>query len=340
MSALNVTDRTGIYQQALRVGTPRSIDTPTAPKRGETPTITKKYVREVQVPYQRNVKVPVTRDRIVPATQTKTVETTKLVEVPSYKIVDETYIEYEERPVVREKVVWVKKIVPERVMERVPVKKTRQVKQPCTEIKEVIEQVQVQVPTSKLVKEKGYRIDKVEDTKLCEVEEYRTFKLRPEDTGDVVVDKSRELGRLKGRHLGRSIGLTVHQKREVDDISDDTDSDEFPVTEVKTRMAFSSSVGPPMPPPGGYGSSLGLVVKNAQPTPGRPYGGVRVSKVHFNQPAYHAGVREGDVITHINNAPVGTLPAFRQAVLDSGNLVRLTIVRSGNTIYIAVKRVK
>ena len=50
--------------------------------------------------------------------------------------------------------------------------------------------VEVVVPTNKLVEERGWRIDQVQDRKLVEVEEHRKFRLVPEPTGEVhIADK-------------------------------------------------------------------------------------------------------------------------------------------------------
>jgi hypothetical protein len=75
-------------------------------------------------------------------------------------------------------------------------------KVPTTLIKEVREMVEVEVPTNKLVEERGWRIDQVQDRKLVEVEEHRKFRLVPEPTGEVhIIDKRCALILLASRCL-------------------------------------------------------------------------------------------------------------------------------------------
>ena len=65
----------------------------------------------------------------------------------------------------------VKKVVPERYIEKVAVQKIRTIQKPTTLIKEVQTYETVQVPTTKAVAVPGYRVDEVQDSKIVEVEE-------------------------------------------------------------------------------------------------------------------------------------------------------------------------
>jgi hypothetical protein len=109
----------------------------------------------------------------LPVSPQRRIRTTKLVEVPVMQMVDEEYTEIEERQAVRDKEIWVKKIVPETYIERVPVRKTRQVQRNGTEIREVEDWQVVNVPGNRTVEVAGYRIDEVEDQKMVEVEEFQ-----------------------------------------------------------------------------------------------------------------------------------------------------------------------
>ena len=59
--------------------------------------------------------------KLVPTTVEQKVPVRRLVECPGFQTVNESYVEYEDREAVREKEVWVKRIVPERYVERVSV---------------------------------------------------------------------------------------------------------------------------------------------------------------------------------------------------------------------------
>ena len=72
--------------------------------------------------------MPVTTHKLQPTTTIERVPVRKLIEVPGHKWVDQEYIDVEEQELVRDKVVWVKKVIPEKYIGQVEVKKTRKVK--------------------------------------------------------------------------------------------------------------------------------------------------------------------------------------------------------------------
>lgn len=208
-------DRT-VYDRALEVGDPQFVeDDVDDPCIGQT--VKRKVVRQVTVPFTRKVKVPVKTTKVVPCMEERRVRTSRLVEVPCMTMVDEEYTEIEERSAVRDKEIWVKKIVPETYIERVPVKKTRQVQKPSVEIREVEDWAVVQVPSSRRVEVDGFRVDEVEDNKMVEVEEFQEFELRPVATGNSYMYKTTDLGRVGSSqvgHLARATGETVYHPRD------------------------------------------------------------------------------------------------------------------------------
>lgn len=195
-----------VYNKALSVSDPRL-----AGLEGADPNavIRKKIVRRVEVPYTRQVKVPTQTVQLVPDMVETKVPVKKLVQVPGYQTVNETYTEFEEREAIREKEVWVKKIVPERYIERVPVQRVRQVQKPTTLVKEVETYEVVQVPTTKKVLVDGYRVDEVQDAKVVEVEEVQDFNLASQPLSQPTITATRDLGRLPQSHLARSVGDKV-----------------------------------------------------------------------------------------------------------------------------------
>lgn len=320
-----------IYGHATRIGTPQSIGTPVGTGDVDDRVITKKYVRQVEVPFTREVKVPVTTHKLEPTTTIERVPVRKLIEVPGHKWVDQEYIDVEEQELVRDKVVWVKKVIPEKYIGQVEVKKTRKVKVPTTLIKEVREMVEVVVPTNKLVEERGWRIDQVQDRKLVEVEEHRKFRLVPEPTGEVHIADKRELGRTSGKHITRTRGAVYTNEEDVGSVSNDSQSDR--ASYLADRLESARMGGEPS---GGYGSLIGVLMYNAE-----PHGtGCRVARVHYNQPAWHAGIRENDIITAMNGDSTANLDQFRGAILRSGTLLRLTLRRQANYMGVSLTRKK
>lgn len=198
---------TDLYNRALNISDARAAEEdPTRPD-----NFRRKVTRRVEVPFTRKVKVPTRTTKILPTMVQVQVPVRKLVQVPSFKVVDEEYTVFEEREAIREKEIWVKQIVPETYMQKVPVKMTRQVKKSSTEIREVEELVNVDVPSTHAVEVDGYRIDDVEDTKVVEVEEFHEFEYQPHPTGNNEMARTRELGRLPQSRIARVVGTdTFH----------------------------------------------------------------------------------------------------------------------------------
>lgn len=175
----------------------------------QCPPFQEKVVRRVEVPYTRTVKVPTKTTKLVPTTVVTQVPVKKLVQVPSFTVCDEEYTVFEEREAVRQKEIWVKKVVDETYVEKVPVKKTRQVQRPTMDVREVEELVSVEVPTNRAVEMDGFRVDEVQDTKVVEVEEYQTYEWQKQATDERVLSMTREVGRVPGQHFGRNVGERV-----------------------------------------------------------------------------------------------------------------------------------
>jgi hypothetical protein len=198
---------TDLYARSISVSGSRLADE--EPERPEN--FRRKVTRRVEVPFTRKVKVPVRTTKIMPTTVQVQVPVKKLVQVPSFDVVDEEYTVFEEREAVREKEIWVKQIVPEKYMQKVPVKMTRQVKKASHEVREVEELVTVDVPSTHAVEVDGFRIDDVEDTKMVEVEEFQEYEYQAHATGHPELSRTREMGRLPNSRIGRNIGAdTFH----------------------------------------------------------------------------------------------------------------------------------
>lgn len=196
-----------IYNKAINVSDPKELAGDDNPP---CPVIRKKVLRRVEVPFTRQVKVPTQTVQIVPTFVEQKVPVKKLVAVPGYKVIDEVYTDYEEREVIREKEIWVKKVVPERFIEKVPIQRVRQVQKPTTVIKEVEAFETVQVPATKKVTVDGYRVDEVQDSKVVEVEEFQDYAPEYKPVGPPQISATRDIGRLDGIRHGRTVGANVY----------------------------------------------------------------------------------------------------------------------------------
>lgn len=338
-------DAGAIYDRALRISSPRMAEDNSA---DVSRTVQKKVVRQVEVPYTRTVKVPVKTRKIVPTKVQKKVKTKKLVEVPSFKMVDETYTEVVEQPAVRNKEIWVKKIVPERYMQKVPVTKVRQVKVPTTAIKEVDDYEIVEVSGSKAIEVDGYRVDTVEDSKLLEVEEYQTYEFRPFAAGPAKLLQSKEVGPVRGKHHSRAVGNEVFHVQ--DERLRDVDLDSIPDDMARARINDSRppSQNQPLPQMGGgpqsqrsQGPKSNRQIMQHQSAPPRqaaPIGmklrntnsnGVLVYQVNPGEAAERAGVNTNDVITYVNNRPTRNLTEFREVLNNSAGPLLVQVARRG-----------
>lgn len=309
-----------------------------------------KQTRRVEVPYTRKVKVPTRTTKIVPTTVQVSVPVKKLVQVPSFKVVDEEYTVFEEKEAVREKEIWVKQVVQEKYMEKVPVKMTRQVKKASTEIREVEELVSVDVPSTQAVEVDGFRIDDVEDTKVVEVEEFHEFEYQAHRTGRAELSRTRELGRLPRSRIGRNTGTDTFHPDHPDLRQLDLDSNPGPENSRPLESALqatqplsgarrtSRDVANATTPdfskdnfthsdfirPAGknlnvYGTdtadvrkaSTGLGLSVKNTHTRHSDGtGVMVSNVEPNGRAAAAGLVESDIITSINGVPTMTVEFF------------------------------
>jgi hypothetical protein len=201
-----------LYQQAVRIGPLRPAGDNGIYNRYDS-QLQQKFVRTIEVPFKREVKVPTTSYVVQPYQATAKIPVKKMVPIETFEMVDEQYTEFEDREAVREKEVWVKTIVPERYIERVPVPKIRQVAKPITKYEEIQDFEEVKVTCEKAVPVQGYRIDQVEDTKVVEVEEVQDYELLPVPKGSIHPSgAAADLGESNPphTHLSRSTGSVVH----------------------------------------------------------------------------------------------------------------------------------
>lgn len=254
-AARQVTHRE-LLDKAVDVAKPHFVDDAHLRTEGVGQKGHRKVVREVTVPFKRKVKVPVTTKKIVTEMVEQKVPTIKLVKVPVTRTRTETYTVTEEQEAVRDKVIYVKKIVKEKYMKKVPVQKTRQVEYTDYEIQENTVYKTVQIPQERVVEEHGYRVDEVEDFKVVEVTELHEYELQPVATGHAVLHKTTDMGLaheevrvkymsgLRSRRMGQEIHTTNLQL--LDHIEHDDELQVPRLTTIKKRVK-KKSAPPPAP---------------------------------------------------------------------------------------------
>jgi serine protease Do len=93
------------------------------------------------------------------------------------------------------------------------------------------------------------------------------------------------------------------------------------------------------------GGEFGVQVKELTTSLARKLGaesknGVVVTSIGDSSPAKHAGLRQRDVITQVDNTSISSKTDFTRAIdsAGSGDLVRLKVIRGGRVVYMAVER--
>lgn len=342
-----------IYDAALRVSSPRVSDDDSGlnPSTGE-----RRVVRQVEVPFTRSVKVPVTTRQFVPVTVEKKIKSTRLVEVPSTREVTEVYDEVIQKPTVRNKEIWVKKVVQERVMEPVVVKRTRKVTVPSTEVREIPGYEVVQTTEQRAVDVPGWRVDEVVDSKLYETEEIQQG-MNPYAPNRSTVVAAREIGPIRGFHHSRKVGTAVFHPNDaaVAGLEEDVQP-AGPFSQTARSMTGGPSRsavnrrfyahGPAFNQTGSASArstmsntgaadtaSLGFRVRNGEAN------GIVVYSVAPGEAAERAGLRTGDVLCYVNNRPSRTVSEARAVISNSSGPLLLKVRRRGvNSLMLVLHR--
>lgn len=265
--------------------------------------------RTIQVPYTKTVRVPVQGTGLVQVTVNKPVARQQLVEVPTYKDVRETYTVTETRPAVRQKEIWVKKTVPEKYMKQVEVPRTRVVRVPTTEMKQVEGYTTREVTEGRPMSVEGYRIDEIlpDGTRIRGGEVYH-----PEDdrVQSIPLD-SRPPSRqaIAGRSISRGSRRPKQNpkilSRSLRQIS--AKADKVPTVNLGLRLKTASGVRA-----GGAG--------------------VQLANVGHEGACERAGLTKGDIIQYINNRPTRSTEEFNAVLAASSGPLHVTVLRGGPTV--------
>ena len=83
---------------------------------------------------------------------------------------------------------------------------------------------------------------------------------------------------------------------------------------------------------------LGVIGQTVTEAIGEEYGlpaGVYVTEVQPGTPAYHAGIKAGDVVVKVGDITIGSVAALRSRVerLEAGVAVEVVVMRAGNNGY-------
>mmetsp|Transcript_22484 Transcript_22484/g.44569 ORF Transcript_22484/g.44569 Transcript_22484/m.44569 type:complete len:385 (-) Transcript_22484:204-1358(-) len=149
---------------------------------GTQPTIfRRKVIRRIEEPVKRQVRVPVRVKTVVPCEYSRRVPVTKHIEVTDFEDVEETYTEMVEETRTRDKIIWLPTTVQETYQDVEQVTEPVTVKTPIKRIVPQEEVVTVMVKGTKVVKEKGYRIDEIKEIVKVQIEEWEHFRLIPSE---------------------------------------------------------------------------------------------------------------------------------------------------------------
>jgi serine protease Do len=162
-------------------------------------------------------------------------------------------------------------------------------------------------------------------------------------TGDVIatvdgrpVGNAQDLrNEIRARGVGTSVTLDVIRSGKAIQIK--VKPEEWP-EEARAKVSQTR------PAPGGEEKDLGMVVKPATKELAREHGvemveGLLVTQVEAGSLAERKGVQKGDVMTEINQTPVTTLRAYREALkdVDVKKGVLLNLVRDGVSRLVVLK---
>jgi hypothetical protein len=237
----------------------------------------------------------------------------------------------------------VKKIVPEKYVERVPVQKVRQVQKPTQVIREVETWEAVKVPTTKRVTVPGYRVEQVPDSRVVEVEEEQQFALRPEPVGPTEIKSTRDIGRLPNAHShlpdapygAQPSGVPLNQSGYVP-------GRYAPQSPPQTSPSFGGSQGFNRPS-SSYGTTFNPAPSSNPLESLRSYGlsvdethtrhtdgtGCVITRVDRGSAAARAGLQLSDIVTAVAGRPTNTVAELTQMLQRAPGPVTLHVNRDG-----------
>jgi hypothetical protein len=296
----------------------------------------------VQVPITREVKVPATIEKVVEGFEVKEFPVVKLRQEQAVRSVQEEYVDFEEREGTLMKEVWVKQEVPERFVEKVPVKRVRSVEVPYTSMREYTEIQRVEVPVSRVVEEPGYRVDQIVEYETREVEGRQRVEWIPRVVDEIVGE--RDLGVRDRQVVERRAGQVVYPEHGAPLLHHSAGSDPLSPVHNASGYGYTSPAphgGPAAAYNGGYpaatpataspgggpyfaGSPANSVLNSAVLAGGADsfFGivlkesviGLVARAVVPGSAAAAAGVSPGDVLTAVDGLEVYSIDDWRRAV--------------------------
>jgi len=218
----------------------------------------------------------------------------------------------------------------------------RQVQKPTTVIKEVDSWAAVSYPTTRRVVVPGFQIQAVPDSRVVEVEEEQTFRLRPEPTGPNEIKATRDLGRLPNPHshlpdapfgsTGSGAPLAQSGLMRSPTSGNGAAQPRFGGSQGYTNRApsaaaNSSPFGAPQNPLEQLRAhGLGVDETHTRHTDGS---GVAVTRIERGGAAARAGLQVSDIITAVQGRPTTCVAEFVALLQRAPGAVTLNVNRDG-----------
>lgn len=267
-------------------------------------------IRQIQVPYTQKLHVPVVKSRVVPVQTVKQVPTREVRQVPGFREVKQKYTVLENRPAVRKKEIWVKKVVPQRYMQQVEVPRTRVVRVPHTEVEQVPDFKTVEVIEHRPMSVDGYRIDEIDETNNRRIGA-EVFHPDDERVRGLPVDSRANSPSVNGSFRAQSATASRQRTR---GLRPSTTGSRF------NKSQRGLNVMPTVP--------LKCRLKTAT---GSRIPGLSVQGVGHEGAAHRAGLSKGDVIQYVNNRPTRNMTELQKVLAQCSGPLHLTVARGGPT---------
>ena len=213
--------------------------------------------------------------------------------------------------------------------------KVRQVQKPTTVIKEVDSWTTVSVPTTRRVVVPGFQVQEVPDSKIVEVEEEQTFRMRPEPTGPNEIKATRDLGRLPNQHShlpdapygsvgsGAPMGQSGMMQTQPRAFGGSQGYNRPPSAAASSASPFGA---PQNPLEQLRAHGLGVDETHTRHTDGS---GVVVTRIERGGAAARAGLQVSDIITAVQGRPTTCVAEFVALLQRAPGSVTLNVNRDG-----------
>jgi hypothetical protein len=312
------------------------LSDPTDPLFASQPaSLTRKVVRQVEVPSIRKQLVPTKQTVVMDVLVPKQVKSVQLQEVEALTEREEQYEEFQAVPAVRRKKVYMERYVHEPYLKQVPVVKTRRVQVPVKKLREVETYSIVQCPEQRAVVVDGFREEMVPENKVVEVEEYQTYEMRPVPTGMSQPIQARDIA-----YNGTSTLPSANASQQFYSQRSPTSSSFRPQTASPSSSQKFGTTFPPLSPSASASrllptqNRLGFKVRSSATAPNI----CEVYEVEPNCAASKAGLRVRDIVLSVNGQQTQSLQTFKNVVKASRGPLLVQIKRGADRFILTMQR--